>query len=30
MKQLAPNLFDRRFQDFMDIGRARLRPLAPE
>jgi predicted phage baseplate assembly protein len=30
MKQLAPNLFDRRFQDLVEIGRARLRPLAPE
>lgn len=27
---LAPNLFDRRFPDFVEIGRARLRPLAPE
>jgi hypothetical protein len=30
MKQLAPELFDRRFQDLVEIGRARLRPLAPE
>ena len=30
MKQLAPNLFNRRFQDLVEIGRARLRPLAPE
>src|SRR5690242_7492383 len=30
MKQLSPNLFDRRFQDLVEIGRARLRPLAPE
>ena len=30
MTQLAPNLFDRRFQDLVEIGRARLRPLAPE
>ena len=30
MTALAPNLFDRRFQDFVEIGRARLRPLAPE
>jgi hypothetical protein len=29
MKQLAPKLFDRRFQDLVEIGRARLRPLAP-
>jgi predicted phage baseplate assembly protein len=27
---LAPNLFDRRFDDLIEIGRARLRPLAPE
>jgi predicted phage baseplate assembly protein len=30
MKRLAPNLFDRRFQSFVEIGRARLRPLAPD
>jgi predicted phage baseplate assembly protein len=30
MKYLAPELFDRRFQDLVEIGRARLRPLAPE
>ncbi|MCC6966074.1 MAG: putative baseplate assembly protein [Nitrospira sp.] len=30
MSGLAPNLFDRRFQDFMDMGRARLPSLAPE
>jgi predicted phage baseplate assembly protein len=30
MRQLAPNLFDRRFQDLVEIGRARLRPLAPD
>lgn len=29
MKRLAPDLFDRRFQDFVETGRARLRPLAP-
>jgi predicted phage baseplate assembly protein len=27
---LAPNLFARRFADLVEIGRARLRPLAPE
>lgn len=30
MKKLAPNLFDRRFDDFVDLGRARLRSLAPD
>src|SRR5206468_5299847 len=30
MSPLAPNLFDRRFEDLIEIGRARLRPLAPE
>jgi predicted phage baseplate assembly protein len=30
MRQLAPNLFERRFLDLMEIGRARLRPLAPD
>src|SRR3954470_9494577 len=30
MKQLAPKLFDRRFQDLVEIGRARLRALAPD
>ncbi len=30
MSGLAPNLFDRRFQDFIDMGRARLPSLAPE
>ncbi len=30
MKSLAPNLFDKRFDDLMEIGRARLRALAPE
>ena len=30
MSALAPNLFDRRFQDLVEIGRARLRPLAPD
>jgi hypothetical protein len=29
MSPLAPDLFDRRFGDFVEIGRARLRPLAP-
>lgn len=29
MTGLAPNLFDRRFRDFMDMGRARLSALAP-
>jgi predicted phage baseplate assembly protein len=29
MSGLAPDLFDRRFQDFLEIGRARLRSLAP-
>jgi len=29
VRQLAPNLFDRRFQDFMEMGRARLPGLAP-
>ncbi len=27
---LAPLVLDRRFQDFIELGRARLRPLAPE
>jgi hypothetical protein len=27
---LAPNLFDRRFQNFVDVGLARLRALAPD
>ena len=30
MSALAPKLFDRRFQDLVEIGRARLRSLAPE
>jgi len=30
MKKLAPNLFQRRFEDLMEIGRARLPSLAPE
>lgn len=30
MSTLAPTLFDRRFSDLLEIGRARLRPLAPE
>ena len=30
MKQLAPDLFDRRFQDLVEIGRARLPSLAPD
>lgn len=30
MSQLAPKLFDRRFQDLMEMGRARLPSLAPE
>lgn len=30
MKRLAPNLFDRRFSDLMEMGRARLPGLAPE
>ncbi len=30
MKQLAPDLFDRRFGDLLEIGRARLPSLAPE
>lgn len=29
MKRLAPDLFDRRFTDLMEIGRARLPGLAP-
>jgi hypothetical protein len=29
MSNLAPNLFTRRFSDFMEIGRARLHALAP-
>ncbi|MDQ6634883.1 MAG: baseplate J/gp47 family protein [Gemmatimonadota bacterium] len=30
MTSLAPKLFDRRFADFMEIGRARIPALAPE
>lgn len=30
MKTLAPNLFQRRFQDLVEIGRAHLPSLAPE
>jgi predicted phage baseplate assembly protein len=30
MKRLAPNLFDRRFSDLMEMGRARLPGLAPD
>jgi hypothetical protein len=30
MSNLAPNLFDRRFQELVEIGRARLPSLAPE
>jgi predicted phage baseplate assembly protein len=30
MSNLAPDLFTRRFSDFMEIGRARLHALAPE
>jgi predicted phage baseplate assembly protein len=30
MSALAPDLFDRRFQDFVEVGRARLRSLAPD
>jgi len=30
MKRLAPNLFDRRFSDLMELGRARLPGLAPD
>lgn len=30
MSRLAPNLFDKRFQDLMEVGRARLRSLAPD
>lgn len=30
MSPLAPNLFQRRFQDLMEIGRARLPSLAPD
>jgi len=30
MKRLAPNLFDRRFDDLMQMGRARLPGLAPD
>lgn len=30
MKRLAPNLFQRRFQDLMEIGRARIPALAPD
>jgi hypothetical protein len=29
MKRLAPDLFDRRFQDLMELGRARLPELSP-
>ncbi|QDV49901.1 baseplate J/gp47 family protein [Gimesia fumaroli] len=30
MSKLSPNLFQRRFQDLMEIGRASLQALAPE
>jgi predicted phage baseplate assembly protein len=30
MSALTPNLFTRRFRDFLEIGHARLRPLAPD
>ncbi len=30
MKPLAPNLFERRFQDLVEIGHARIPALAPE
>jgi hypothetical protein len=30
MRQLAPDLFDRRFQDLIEIGRAKLPSLAPD
>jgi predicted phage baseplate assembly protein len=30
MSKLTPNLFQRRFQDFVEIGRARLPSLAPD
>src|ERR1041385_9152855 len=30
MKSLAPNLFQRRFSDLVEIGRARLPSAAPE
>lgn len=30
MSALAPQLFTRRFRDLLDVGHARLRPLAPE
>jgi predicted phage baseplate assembly protein len=30
MKRLAPDLFDRRFSDLMEMGRARLPGLAPD
>lgn len=30
MKRLAPDLFDRRFRDLMEMGRARLPGLAPD
>jgi hypothetical protein len=30
MRRLAPDLFDRRFQDLMEVGRARLPGLAPD
>src|SRR5215213_11528613 len=30
MTQLAPNLFQRRFGDLMEIGRARIPALSPE
>src|SRR6185295_7541489 len=30
MSKLTPNLFQRRFQDLVEVGRARLPSLAPE
>ena len=30
MRRLAPDLFDRRFRDLMEVGRARLPGLAPD
>jgi len=30
MRELAPDLFDRRFQDLIEIGRAKLPSLAPD
>jgi predicted phage baseplate assembly protein len=30
MSALTPDLFTRRFRDFLEIGHARLRPLAPD